>query len=329
MVYARFSSLIPKRVRNAFKKELDYLGIEIESGKFVGFVFSFSLALSFGLALNLYFFYKIPVLLSFAFFSVLFVAGVFFWLSITAESKGRFVERILPDALQLIASNVRSGLNTERALLVSARPEFGPLELELKKASKRILTGTKIQDALDEIPKHIQSKTLEKTFWLINKGISSGGQIADVLTQLSDDLRAQNSLQDEIRANISIYVMLIFFSAAIGAPIMLGVSSFIVQILNKQMSGIQISDNPSMSTVSAKTPFIGGIPKAKIDPGFVLLFSEVVLLFTAFFASLTMGIINAGTEKQGLKYLPILLIVSFALFFGIRLVLSTMFKQLV
>jgi flagellar protein FlaJ len=203
------------------------------------------------------------------------------------------------------------------------------LEIELKKASKRILTGTKIQDALAEIPKRIQSRTLEKTFWLINKGISSGGQIADVLTQLSDDLREQNSLQDEIRANISIYVMLIFFSAAIGAPIMLGVSSFIVQILSKQMSGIQISDNPSMSTVSAKTPFIGGIPKSKIDPGFVLLFSEVVLLFTAFFASLTMGIINAGTEKQGLKYLPILLIVSFVLFFGIRLVLSTMFKQLV
>ena len=159
-MYERISALLPKKIRLAFQRELECLGIGIESGKFVGFVFSFGLALSFGIALNLYLLFKFPLLVSFLFFAALFIGGIYFWLSITAESKARFVERILPDALQLIASNIRAGLTTERALIVSARPEFGPLELELKQASKRILTGTPMQDALAELSRKFNSKIL-------------------------------------------------------------------------------------------------------------------------------------------------------------------------
>lgn len=324
-VYGRISRLIPKKLRLAFARELEYLGLNVDAGKFVGFVFSFGLFLSVGIALNLYFFLGIPVVLSFAGFFLLFVGGIYAWLNITAESKGKFVEKILPDALQLIASNIRSGLTTERALLVSARPEFGPLEEELKKASKKILTGTPVQDALSAITKSIKSKNLEKTIWLINKGITSGGQISDVLSQLSDDLREQNSLQDEIKANISIYVMLIFFSAAIGAPVMLGISSFIVQILDKQTSSILTVDTAKIQ--GPKTPF-SGIPQNRISPDFVQLFAALALFVTVLFAALTMGIINAGSEKHGLKYLPLLLLVSFGIYFAIRILLSTMFKQL-
>ena len=326
-MYARISALIPKKVQDAFKRELEYLGIEVESARFVGFIFSFGILLSLAISLNLYLLFQFPLLVSFAFFAALFVGGIYLWLSIAAESKGKFVEKILPDALQLIASNIRAGLTTERALIVSARPEFGPLELELKKASKRILTGTPIQDALAEIANRIQSKSLEKTIWLVNKGIGSGGQIADVLTQLSDDLREQNSLQDEIRANISIYIMLIFFAAAIGAPMMFGISSFIVQILSKQISGLQNIEEP-VAQVSSRTPF-AGLPQSNISPDFVLVFAELALLVTVIFASLTMGVINTGNEKNGFKYLPVLFIISFAAFFAIRLILSTMFKQLV
>jgi len=323
-MYNKISLFIPKSFRLAFAKELDYLGMSVDAGKFVGFVFSFGLFLSIGIALNLYFFFEIPFAFSFIGFFLLFVGGIYAWLNITAESKGKFVEKILPDVLQLIASNVRSGLTTERALLVSARPEFGPLEFELKKASKKILTGTPVQDALSAIAKSIKSKNLEKTVWLINKGISSGGQVSDVLSQLSDDLREQNSLQDEISANISVYVMLIFFSAAIGAPIMLGISSFIVQILDKQTSGLQVDTS---NIQGPRTPF-SGIPQARISPDFVVLFAGVSLLVTVVFAALTMGIINTGSEKNGMKYLPVLLIVAFGLFFAIRIMLATMFKQL-
>ena len=327
-MYNRIAALLPRKVRDSFKKEFDYLGINIDSGRFVGFLFSFAFLVSIAIALNFYYFFNIELAYTFIIAFIIFTAGIYLWLSITSEAKGKFVEKILPDALQLIASNIRSGLTTERAFLVSARPEFGPLELELKRASKRILTGTRIQDALEGISRRIRSPILEQTVWLVNKGISSGGQIADVLTQLSDDLRDQNALKDETKANISVYVMLIFFSAAIGAPLMLGISSFIVQILNKQTSNINIPSNAAMASMGSRTPFFG-IPQAKISPEFVLLFSEAALLVSIFFASMVMGIINSGSEKNGFKYFPILLIVGFALFFAIRFTLLTMFKQLV
>jgi pilus assembly protein TadC len=236
-MYARISALLPKKMLEALRRELDYLNIDISEKKFAGFLVSYGFFLSIGIALNLWLFFAMP-LYSFFLIYAIFLAGSYMYLSITAESKGKFVEKILPDALQLIASNIKSGLTTEKALFASARPEFGPLELELRRAGQRILGGIPVDQALNEIPKRIKSVSLERTIWLLGQGINSGGQMSDLLIQLSDDLRQQNSLQQEIGANVSMYVMMIFFAAAFIGPILFGISSFIVQIFAKQMQFI-------------------------------------------------------------------------------------------
>ena len=254
------------------------------------------------------------------------------WLSIAAESKGKFVESVLPDALQLVSSNMKSGLTTERALLMAARPEFGPLEIELRDASKRIMAGARIEDALNEIPKKIKSVTLERTIWLVSMGINSGGQIADLLIQLSDDLRDQIALKREISANISIYIMLIFFASAVGGPVLFGISSFIVEILTNQMETM-----PEINTSGLPGGMSGGGGVASMFSGdketvsveFVQTFVIILLFTNCLFAALTIGVINTGKEKDGIKYFPIILIVAFILFYAIRMVLAGMFPELI
>ena len=127
MVYQRIASLLPQGIIRAFKRELEYLNINISEKRFVGFLFLYGLCLSFGIAFNLKLFLNIDIPISFAFFFVLFFGGTYLWMSLVSESKGRYVEKILPDALQLIASNIKAGLTTESALVASSRPEFGPL----------------------------------------------------------------------------------------------------------------------------------------------------------------------------------------------------------
>jgi pilus assembly protein TadC len=55
---------------------------------------------------------------------VLFIAG---------DERGSGIERVLPDALRLVSTNLKSGSSINRAFLASARGEFRPLPEELKK----------------------------------------------------------------------------------------------------------------------------------------------------------------------------------------------------
>ncbi|MEW6295542.1 MAG: type II secretion system F family protein [Candidatus Diapherotrites archaeon] len=333
-MYQRIAAILPKSITEKFKQELEYLGIDINERKFVGFLVVFSLALSLGIAVNLYLFFQIPFIISFVFFALLFFGGVYAWLSIMSESKGRYVEKILPDALQMIASNIKSGLTTERALLVSARPEFGPLETELKEVSKRIAAGERIEVALMQLPKKIRSKILERTVWLISKGIGAGGQIADLLLKLSDDLREENSLQEETKANVSIYIILILFASAVGAPLLFGVSSFIVQVLYKQISTVP-SVSPELLQQgggSAATPIISSFlvgNRNPIKPDFAVMIVSIILVVGSVFASMTIGVINTGKEKGGFKYILPFILISFAIFFAVRIMLASVFGQLV
>lgn len=328
-MYERIAAFIPQGLVNKFKKEMIYLGIEINERSFLGFLLLFSFALSLGLSINLFLFFQIPIPISFIAFALLFFFGTFLWISIMSENKGKFVEKILPDALQLIASNIKSGLTTERALFVSARPEFGPLEKELKYASKEILAGARVEEVLLAIPERIRSKVLERTMWLIARGIASGGQIADLLIRLSDDLREQNSIQEEEKANTAMYVMLIFFSAAFGAPLLFGISTFIVEILSVQLSSVPTIDPSQLQGISGNG--LTGLAQggaAAITPEFIMMFSIIMLFFSSIFSSLTIGVINSGKEKNGVKYIPIILIISFVLFFAVRLILTSFFGNL-
>jgi archaeal flagellar protein FlaJ len=331
-VYKRIAALLPQGIVKAFRKELEYLDIDISEKRFVGFLLLYGFFLSLGVAVNAFLFFKLDMIAMFVFSFGLFFGGVYLWLGLAAESKGKFVENILPDALQLIASNVKSGLTTERALLVSARPEFGPLEKELKRASKEVMAGEKLDKALLGISTRIKSRTLERTLWLISRGITSGGQIADLLIELSDDLREQFNVQQEINSNISMYVLLIFFTSAFGAPVLFGVSSFIVEVITAQMSGIPAISPELVSQAGGRagiaTSFVGMGGEAAIPAGFVIFFIMICLTITSLFASMTIGVINSGSEKGGAKIAPIILFISFSLFFAVRWVFDIFFGGL-
>lgn len=328
------ASIVPKRFAARISESLGYIGSNVDERKFVGFLVAFGFLFSISMAVLLMLVTKLHFLLGFLGTFIVVVGGITLWLNMMAESKGQQIENALPDALQLISSNVKSGLTTERALFVSARPEFGPLETELKQASREILAGESIENALIGMGKRVKSLTFNRTLWLIAKGIQSGGQIADLLVQLSDDLREQKAVEEESKAETSLYILLILVSAAFGAPVLFGVSSFIVQILTAQLSGLPSIDASMIQNapgnVQRVTSFIpSGTREAVLTPEFVVFFSIVSMFFTAVFAAMTMGVINSGKEKNGIKYFPILLIISLLLFYAIRIVLVGVFGDLV
>lgn len=328
-MYERLSAILPKRFVEWIQQQLNYMDIHIEGKAFAGFVFFLTLGVSTAIALNFYLFFKIPFIPLFIISFCLFGGLILYWLWFVSESRARFVERILPDALQLIASNIKAGLTTEKALFASARTEFGPLEKELRMASRRIYAGESTIKVLLDIPKKIKSELFEKTMSLLVEGIKAGGQMSELLILLSDDIREENAARAEIKANVTIYVFMIFLTAAIGAPLLFGISSFIVGELQTQIG--KLTFPTELIEKAHTTATIKGIsflltPKEKvgtiISEEFVLLFAVLALIVTSIFASLTIGVIQTGKEKHGIKYIPFLMVISIALFYVTRYLLQ-------
>jgi len=129
------------------------------------------------------------------------------------------MENVLPDALLLVSANLKSGLSIEKAFLLSARDEFGPLAEELRQSAMEMFGGKPVDDALLEMEDRIKSELFKETLKLLVDGIESGGNTAELLESSADDIRASLELQEEISSNIRMYTIFILMAAMIGAPL--------------------------------------------------------------------------------------------------------------
>src|SRR3989442_12692962 len=126
----------------------------------------FGFFLGFGVAFISYTFFQFTLLYILGAWLISFFGFFIFTTAIIAmmaDRKAEFIEKVFPDALQLMSANIRSGLTPDRALLLAARPEFGALETEIKRAAKEALTGKPLEEAMMEIPKRMGSKIVVRT----------------------------------------------------------------------------------------------------------------------------------------------------------------------
>lgn len=320
-MYQIITKLAPKNVRENYEKLLTYANIEIDARRFIGFIITFGVLLSIALTfyLTLVFQFKINLAIITAGLFIFLEGIVYMWLLSNVDNKAKFVESVLPDALSLMASNLRAGYTIDRALLLSTRPEFGPLTQEIMLVGKKISTGGSLPDSLQEISKRVKSEKLEKAFSLIISGLRSGGELASLLEQTSKNLREQEFIDQKIKSSVLMYVIFIFSAICFGAPMLFGLSSVLVKILSSTLAEISIP-------TGIEVPF--AMNKASVSQGFVIQYSIVSLITTCIMGSLVLGIISKGKEREGLKYTFPLIAASLAIFFGVRAAITKLLSGL-
>ncbi len=313
------SSLLP-RLMDKYYAHIRLAGIEIPPEKYCK-ILSIKLAflsvfLALGYGIFLFFFQKpnlvkplLSLLIAFVVLQLLF----FFKILLNASTRIKKMETIFPDVIQLMASNLRAGMTIDRAFILSARPEFHPLDNEIILAGRDIATGKDIAVAFKNMASRIGSDKIAKTISLIISGIRSGGNISLLLEQTASNMREKEFIEKRISSNVLMYVIFIFFAVAIGAPLLFGLSSILVEILIKI-----VGDLPT-DTVTENLPF--SLSKINISPGFITWFAILFIFVTDVLASLILGLVNKGDEKAGLKFVIPLLLLSYSLFFFVRFML--------
>ena len=303
--------LSPRGYKKKLNEWLKFSGSKRSARHFVNNVFAVSFAAGFvgALFLREYFFLAwIAVFL-----------GVFAllhgFLALGVDRRSKYVENILPDALQLMAANSRAGYIPSRSLLLSARPEFGPLSDAIKNVGKDIMTGKSLDEGLQRMTENIRSDSLERTVRLILEGTRSGGQFAALLEETAADLRAKQAIQKEMRANITMYTIFVGFAGCMGAPVLYALSGFLVETLGR--FGEVVTAPEAMSRVAFAN--FGGI---NVSADFMFFFSLIAILVTTVFGSMIIGLIGTGKGKAGIKYMPVLLGIALGDFFVTKYIIS-------
>ncbi len=321
MVYRLISRIYPKRILENYKKLLDYANIRTEATRFLGFILVFGFLFGWAVAFPTAKLFDWNLLLTFLATFVAFEVFIYMWLALSIEAKATFIEKALPDALQLMSSNLRAGLTPEKALLLSARPEFGPLTAEINRIGKEIAVGKDIDEALLGITLRVRSEKVRKTMMLIVSGIRAGGELASLLDHTARNLRDQDFIDQKIRSNVRMYVIFIFAAVGLGAPMLYGLSSFLVEVLTKVLGSVSI---PKTTTMNMPI----NITSVSIGVDFVMEYVIISLVTTSILGSMALGAISNGDEKQGLKYAPVLIAVALSVFFLVRFFINTLLSGL-
>jgi archaeal flagellar protein FlaJ len=314
--------LVPGRMQERLVQLLVFNGIDFRADRFIGSVISAILAVSCMaalLAMDAYGTRFMPVFLGISF---LLCVSAYSFLVLRADGRGNFVESVLPDFLKLMSANLKAGLSVDRALMYAVRPEFGYFRDEIRLMAGRVVSGDSFEDALHKMGTRIRSESLHVTIDLIVQGMRSGGELSDALNRISDILADREYVKNEIRAGVQMYVTLIIFAIVVGTPLLFGISTFLVEVMDSMSNTIigRVSSGGSAppQVVAALSP-----SRMPFTIEAIRTFSVVSILSTSFLGSIIVGLINTGNWRRGLKYVPVFCTLSVGLFLAINRLLVT------
>jgi len=240
--------------------------------------------------------------------------------SFKETARVRKIEAVFPDFLQLVASNLRAGMTVDRAMLLSSRPEFAPLDKEILQTGKDISTGKPIDLALKAMSERINSEKVSKTFTIILSGIRAGGDLAILLEETASSTRQRAFIEKKAGSQVLMYVIFIFLAVAIFAPGLFSLSGVLVETMTNLMGDTAPEDVPQNLPVSFN--------EIKISETFIFYFSITFIVMMNLMASLVLGLVNKGSSKEGLKFFPLMLFLSLSIFFILGKVLSAVMSSI-
>ncbi len=264
--------------------------------------------------------YAIAVVPAGFFVAYLVVRSIYLFL---ADAVATQIEKVLPDMLMLMAANLRAGMIPESSFLASIKPEFGKLNLLLSHAAIEVQSGKDFKDALSEMASRTTSKFFKDTMRIIGEAIRSGAELHLILENLASNVLQNETIRNDMKAQVRSYSLFIFLASCIAAPLLYGVSSFLISILDSI---------GSLSSAAGQVPSTGiglfsSFSLPNIPATLVIMIATINVIITTTASALLQGVLNTGNAKDGLKSIPIFVLLGLGIFFAVRLGVASFFAS--
>ena len=240
--------------------------------------------------------------------------------SVAAERRKKEIEKVLPDALLLISTNIKSGSSINRAFLAGAREEFGPLEDELQKTAIEITGGTPVKQALDNLRHRTNSEIFQDALNVLSDAMESGGNTAELLESTAEDIRSSLELREEVSSNIRMYVIFILMAAVFGAPVLFSITVYMSETTTQMWAQNDLTEGVGNFAQGGQSGLQFQQPDVNTD--FLVQFSVLALIITNTFGGLIISQIRNGNIKEGAKYIPLTVTTAVIIFISLQSVLG-------
>lgn len=140
----------------------------------------------------------------------------------------RKIDDRFPDFVRDLAESRRAGMTFTKAIMYSAKGNYGVLTTEIQKIAMQISWGSSVENALNSFAKRVNTKLIRRTISLIIEASRSGGNVADVLDAASRDARELKLLESERRAGMMSYVAVIYVAMFVFLVIIIVLSKSLI-----------------------------------------------------------------------------------------------------
>ncbi|MEM0149618.1 MAG: type II secretion system F family protein, partial [Candidatus Micrarchaeaceae archaeon] len=241
----KFERLVSRRIALIVSSEIDLAGVKTSVEKFLRIMIVGAVAILVIVAALIYAM-KFGALI--AFFAglgsaAIYIVLLYMILEYMIDKRRTAMEQVLPDFLQIASANLRSGIALDRALLLAARPEFEPISSDIKVMSRSVFGGENLEDALKKLAGRYRSFQLAHAVRMMVEALRYGGAMADLIEQISKDMRNQQLVQKEVAGQLFMYSIFIAFAGLIAAPLLYGLTSQMIVVTDTVWKGI-LASNP-------------------------------------------------------------------------------------
>ena len=322
---AQQKKLIIKERKQRIRAYLERAGLEISTQKLSKIFFNIAVLINLVISSYLIYYFSVTygitwgtvvasmiVLWVFVFVLLIFALWIMFYFAVDLKIFKRKVdiEEVLPDFLQLTASNINAGMTIDRALWFAVRPRFGVLAKEIEMVAKETISGVDLKTALEKFVARYDSVILKRSVSMLNEGIEAGGKIGDLLNKIALNIQEQRTMLKEMSANVTTYVIFITFATVVAAPFLFALSGVLIEVVHNLGTAFGSTTNIATS-VGIALSFSGtGVSQSDFK-----VFAIVSLISTSLFSAMMISTIKKGDIKSGVKYIPIFIIISLTLYF--------------
>ncbi|MFT7615310.1 MAG: Flp pilus assembly protein TadB [Candidatus Woesearchaeota archaeon] len=247
---------------------------------------------------------------SFVAFGLFLIIGpysIYTYFYFKASNRVEEVNKVLPNALSMIAANMSSGVTPFQAVKMAALPEFGVLGELFERATSKAQGTESFTTYLKEMTQFVNSEPLERSVRLFSTSLKSGGKVVNLLRDLAKDISDRDKLKGELMTNMRTNLMFIVFIIVVGTPMLLSISIYFVDEVGEIQGGLDLS-SPALEGTS-----LGGGELA-IDGEFLRYVSFALLFITGLLAGMFLGGVLEGNLTYGFRFSPFIIIASLVLF---------------
>ena len=206
------------------------------------------------------------------------------------------IERNLPDALKQMADTLRAGGTYEYALREIATTEYGPLKKELNEVLRKLEEGENFETAFGVLSTNVDSKIIKRTITIIIDSVRSGAGLADILDEISEDVREAHRIEKERKTKTLLQVIFMVVAGSLIAPMIFGFVSTISSVLINAAAKIVTIEEQITAKQAASTIQLG---------------IQIYLFFEVLAASAMMALMREGKLTKTIIYMPILLLIAY------------------